>query len=446
MRARSWPVLSIAFGSLLFLISVLGLGAFRQARNLSREIELHQQSYRAADLLLDRVRTQIYHSGLLVRDYLLDQSHLSGPLYKQELVSLRDAMGSEINEIEALLGGDDRAQVRNLREELDAYWNTLDPVFDWTPQQKIATSAIFLRQIVLPRREAVLNMARDLRVWNEARLKRQQEQVRAAQRQFEKDLWWILSVSLALGLVVAVVSVMRIARLEGQADLGRERAEEAEGQMRRLSQQLVEAQEEERKALSRELHDEVGQMLTALRIEMGNLERLRSSPAEVFHQRAADLKRLTEEALRAVRNLAMGLRPAMLDDLGLGPAVEWHAREYSRRCGVPVNVEISGALDALPEKHRTSVYRVIQEALTNCARHSKATHIRIALHAGADGLALAIEDDGVGFDPGSRRQGIGLTGIEERVRDLNGHFELVSAPGKGTALRARIPLEEAVLK
>jgi signal transduction histidine kinase len=137
----------------------------------------------------------------------------------------------------------------------------------------------------------------------------------------------------------------------------------------------------------------------------------------------------------------MGLRPSMLDDLGLGAALQWQAREFSRHHGVPVTVQIEGALSELPDQYRTCVYRVVQEALTNCARHAAAKEVRVTVHSDAEALSVIIQDDGTGFDPKRvRGTGLGLLGIEERVRDLAGNVTITSQSGKGTVLSARIPL------
>jgi len=158
-------------------------------------------------------------------------------------------------------------------------------------------------------------------------------------------------------------------------------------------------------------------------------------------QNLDEAKHLAEEALRSVRHIALGLRPSMLDDLGLEPALEWQAREFSQRYGVPVTVEAEGSsLHKLPESHRTAIYRVVQEALTNCARHAAARNIRIVVHAKPDLVVLTVQDDGAGFDPAERRgRGLGLIGIEERVHKLGGSVAIFSQPLKGTAIVAEIP-------
>jgi signal transduction histidine kinase len=255
----------------------------------------------------------------------------------------------------------------------------------------------------------------------------------------------MLVLTIVLGVVIAGITVFRMSRLENKSLEQRTRAEAAEQELRRLSRQLVQAQEEERKVISRELHDEVGQMLTALRMELRSLQDLRTAPEGEFNEHLEGARLLAEQSLRALRDIAMGLRPSMLDDLGLGSAVQWQARQFSKHTGIPVNVHIDGLPPALPDRHRTCVYRLVQEALTNCARHSKARTIDVNIAKERGKLRVSVKDDGIGFDPAAvRGRGLGLVGIQERVMELGGELTLASQFHKGTALSAKIPLNEEV--
>jgi signal transduction histidine kinase len=212
--------------------------------------------------------------------------------------------------------------------------------------------------------------------------------------------------------------------------------------LRHLSQQLVSSQEQERKALSRELHDEIGQLLTALRMELGNLERSQIASGMEVDTHLDQAKKLAETTLKTTRDIAMGLRPAMLDLLGLGPALEWQTREFSRRYKTPIQLDVDGDLRDLPDPHRTYLYRIVQEGLTNCARHAQAKNIRVSLKDSNGKLAVTVEDDGVGFDQhGGVSFGLGLLGITERVRELCGNIAIRSEPGKGTRLEVMLPRE-----
>jgi signal transduction histidine kinase len=226
-------------------------------------------------------------------------------------------------------------------------------------------------------------------------------------------------------------------------------AQDAEEQMRKLSQQLVATQEEERKNLSRELHDHVGQVLTALRMELGRIDRLRMA-ANRQHplydgqivQAVAECRQLVDSVVRTVRDLALGLRPSMLDDFGLQPALEWHVRDFERRYGVPVELTVDGDFDSVPDQHRTCVYRVVQEALTNCIRHARAGKLSVTVTRDRRSLLVTVTDDGVGMTPERGRSGFGLRGIEERVRELHGTLSIHTAANAGTTLEIELPVPD----
>jgi len=138
--------------------------------------------------------------------------------------------------------------------------------------------------------------------------------------------------------------------------------------------------------------------------------------------------------------MALLLRPAMLDELGLVPALRWHAREVTRRTGLKVKMIADELNDDLPDSHRTCIYRVVQEALNNCVKHSKAREVRVVIHRDGDGLSISVQDDGVGFDP-ENNKGLGLLGMMERVSGLGGRFHIESHPGRGTVLSTYFALE-----
>ena len=188
--------------------------------------------------------------------------------------------------------------------------------------------------------------------------------------------------------------------------------------MRELSQQLVNTQEEERKSLSRELHDHVAQVLTGLRMGLGRIERIAAPLDARVAPAVAECRGLVDDMFNTVRGLALGLRPSMLDDFGLQAALEWHVRDFTGRSAMNVDLTMDGDFDTLPDKHRTCVYRVVQEALTNCARHASAQNVTLSVHARDGHLQVSVTDDGVGLNPIRRRNGLGLRGIDERVREL----------------------------
>lgn len=443
MRLRTWPTVVGGLGCLLLLILLSSEAIRRQARDLYQQMDQVHTSHRNTAVQIQTLRADVHLSGLFARDYLLDNSHITGPAYRERLIELREGTRKTLDELHAAASPKERERIDRLRVNLDDYWETFDPLFDWTPQQKLYLSTPFLRNHVLPRRDAVLELARDIEGLNDATMQEQRTQVVAQEqhlrRFFSRTLW----LTVLLGVLIAAGAGYRFHVVESHAEEQFRRLEEAESGMRRLSQQMVRAQEAERKRLSRELHDQVGQMLTALRMEVGHVERSRHADA-AFTAHTQECKRLIDTIVGTVRDLSMGLRPSMLDDIGLGPAIQWLARDYARRFNCPVNVELRGELDAVEEPYRTATYRIVQEGLTNCARHAEAKGVDVILQGGKDWLRLWIEDNGIGMKtPDRLRSGMGLLGIQERARELGGSLAIRSAPGRGTSLCVEMPLPVA---
>ena len=217
--------------------------------------------------------------------------------------------------------------------------------------------------------------------------------------------------------------------------------QEARAALRRLSQRLMEVQEAERRRLAFELHDEIGQSLTALKL---NVE---MAGAAVSGSPAAKLQdgiQLADRVLKQVRSLSLDLRPAMLDDLGLAAALRWYVTQQAERAGLAARVEIGDT--RLPAAIEIACFRIVQEAVTNVLRHAGAGRVFVDLHAQRDRLELAIEDDGAGFDVTAARRGIrsgrslGLLSMEERVSLIAGEMSIDSAPGRGTRIHVSCPL------
>lgn len=441
MTRRTPLILAVAFGILLVLIALGGVSALRQADRIYSRLSAVHDSHETADRILSDVRLQVQLSAIVVRDFLLDPSPVGAAAYRETLAALAASLDRDLLRLEKLVRAEEAAQVRRLRLEAEAYLTSRRPFFQFTSPRKAEQGWELLQDPSINRRASVLAVAEEAQKLNEAERRRQQEALESGRRQFRGHVIRLLGLALFLGFTVAVVSIVRISRLEIRAKNQTEQTERAEQELRRLSQQLVRAQEEERASISRELHDEVGQMLTAVRMEVSSLAHLREKPGEIFGERVAEAKRLAEEAIRTVRHIAMGLRPSMLDDLGLGAALEWQARDFSRRYGVPVDVRLEGSLDGLPDQHRTCIYRLVQEALTNCARHARATSIDVKVRRHDGGLSLVFRDNGVGFHAARvEGKGLGLVGIRERVRELGGQATISSAPLQGTVLNAVIPI------
>jgi len=225
----------------------------------------------------------------------------------------------------------------------------------------------------------------------------------------------------------------------------RKRAEDAlkesQRELRELSARVLEAREEEKAHIARELHDELGQLLTALKMDLGWVrERL---PAGVeMASRVNEMGVLLDRTVSATRRISADLRPLMLDDLGLADAAAWLVDDFAKRSGVTCKVDIAEELPDLSKAVATAVYRAVQESLTNIARHAGARSAWVVLAVEDDALYVEVEDDGRGIAPEdlAKARSVGLKGMRERIAFLGGTLEIARAPRGGTRLRLRVPL------
>jgi signal transduction histidine kinase len=219
------------------------------------------------------------------------------------------------------------------------------------------------------------------------------------------------------------------------------------GQLRALTGKLTQVQEAERTQLARELHDEMGQSLTAISLNLTSAcEALPPDISPEIKERLVEASWLADQTLEQVREISLNLRPIMLDDLGLVPTLLWYIKRYTQRVNIEVNFETVGLEERLPSVLETAVYRIVQEALTNIAKHAQtAKNIQIRLEHSVTAIVIRIEDDGPGFDVAETMDhqistnGTGLLGMRERVKLLEGNFDVESQPGQGTCLLITIP-------
>ncbi|MBI3192724.1 MAG: hypothetical protein HYZ36_08670 [Pedosphaera parvula] len=215
--------------------------------------------------------------------------------------------------------------------------------------------------------------------------------------------------------------------------------------LRNLSNRILAAQEEERKRISRELHDEVGQARTAINVNLALLKREASGVNGGLGNRIGDAQSLLERTMENVHRFARELRPAMLDDLGLLPALRSYVKDFAARTGINVRFAAPHSEEGLDSEQKTVLYRVAQESLNNIAKHAQATEVEVNLQDLPNGLAMEIKDNGRGFPAGPNANGkgsnrLGLLGMQERVRLANGSFSVESQPGAGARVQVEIPV------
>ncbi|HLJ80009.1 MAG TPA: ATP-binding protein [Ktedonobacterales bacterium] len=429
---NSRVVLMAGFGGLLLLMAFAGLDGMQALRDIQTSNDDMRQDFLRRTRLLERIRGDVYVSGTYVRDYLLEPDSGKAEGFRYDLVDSRKDMDAALAEYRSRLSTREAQPFQVLNNELADYWRLLDPVLQWTPAERRRAGYVFLRDEVFPRRQAMLRIADQIGAINESQLNAGETGVRETFHRFSRRLIITLALTIGLGLVLAAFSMRKILRLEQDTAAHF-------GEVKQLSARLVEAHENERRSISRELHDEVGQALTGVLVEMANLSTLvRTGAHDALQTKADEIKKEVENSIGVVRNMALLLRPSMLDDLGLVPALQWQAREVSRRGGIWVKVAAEDVSEQLPEEHKTAVYRVVQEALHNCVRHAGARNVKVSVRQAEKRLFLRIDDDGKGFD--AAQKGMGLVGMQERVRNLDGSFVVESEAGKGTSIQVELPL------
>jgi signal transduction histidine kinase len=432
--------LLIGFGGLLLIMALAGIDALRVFQRFRQSDEQIRGRYLSENHVLNDIRSDVYLSGTYVRDYLLEPDSARADGYRTSLEEVRKHMESALEVYGRQTAPAEAQHYSALRTQLMNYWGILAPIFQWDPADRRRTGYTFLRDEVFPRRQNMLAIADRITAINDQQLTAGNNQVASLLLRFQTRVMVTLIAALLLGLGMASLSARRILNLENQARLRYEEMADARSQLKDLSARLVQAQETERRALSRELHDEVGQSLSAVLVELRNLSAgLGIRSGEQTRSHVETVKGLVESTVRVIRNMALLLRPSMLDDLGLIPALKWQARECAKRTSMNVSVATEVESDDLPDEYKTCVYRIVQEALHNCERHSHATTARIRVEQKFDCLTLVIQDDGQGFDVGQMK-GAGLLGIQERVARLGGIASIHSKPGDGTILSIELPL------
>jgi PAS domain S-box-containing protein len=224
-----------------------------------------------------------------------------------------------------------------------------------------------------------------------------------------------------------------------------ERSGHMQAQLRHLSHRVLEAQEEERKRISRELHDQIAQVLISIDLDLVALAREAASTPPVLKKRIERTQRLVEDSVNSLHRFTRELRPRILDDLGLIPALHAYMEDYQKRTGIRVRFTAFAGVEQLSSASRMALYRVVQAGLSNVAQHAKASRVAVRIQQCPRAVRLEIKDDGIGFvlgagSPAKHGQRLGLLGMKERVEMVGGTFTIESAPGHGTTVRAEIPI------
>ncbi len=425
------------FTSILLLMLFVAINSSQSAARLEQLSAQARADAGRRDRMLDQLRTDISQASTISRDYLLEADPRRAALYRQELEGIRERVAKTLRAYSAEVPAAEKSAFSAQKKDIEDFWRSLDPALQWSTAQREAQADDYLAKNLLPRQTEVTQLLADIEALNQREVERSEDGLDKAHRDLRQQIIGFSLLALIVGLAVAWFSIRRIRRLEREAEIRYELVEHARSQLRDLSNRLVNAQEDERRKLSRELHDELGQTMSAMVTDIGRLER--DAPEDLdYRERIGRVRHMAEENVRSVRDIALLLRPSMLDDLSLIPALNWQAREMRRRHGLKVRLVANDVQEDLDDSYSTCIYRVVQEALNNCVKHANATEVEITIRQDATGLWLTVRDDGRGFNLRTNR-GMGLLGMEERVTSLGGTLRIESAEGKGTMLSVRFP-------
>jgi signal transduction histidine kinase len=429
-------LLLAGFGGLLLLMLLAGADALLVLRQVRASNTQVRDAYLRRSRSLEQIRTGIYQSAIVIRDYLLAANAADAREQAEKWNMIRRSTEQALDETAAVLDSSESPPFRDLRAGVQDYWKLRESIVraEGPAKQNPYSSGELVR-----RRMALLHLIDRIDQLSTLELASSDAKLGVAFDRLRLQLMLMLAVTLGAGLLLAAFTIWRTLGLETELQKRYEEGAEARRELTDLSARLVSAQEEERRAISRELHDEVGQSLSALLMEAGNAAASAPGDSAEVRRHVESIKKLAEASVEVIRNMSLLLRPSMLDDFGLVPALEWQAREVSKRTGLRVQVAAEESADQLPDEHKTCIYRVVQEALHNCARHSHARSVRVQVRQEPLKIVFSVEDDGRGFDA-RRVRGLGLVGMQERVHHLGGAFQIDSRPGGGTVVAVELPL------
>ena len=428
------------------VLGVLVFSAFEAYRIQSSVSQQHLEIYRRyvdEEDALRTLRRNLWLAGNYVRDFFIRSTPEQGEILRSQLNALKKDNAQALDRLARIspLSPIPPAQ----RKSIDEFWAVVDPIPATMLNSTRDARIEFVQRELVPRRDDLSTALRELSATGEQHLQDIESQFEESRRQAAARLLLMLGVGVLLGILVALFSLHHAESLEREADRHHAEVEQTKGELQQLSARLVEVEEEGRRWLSRELHDEIGQTLALLQIQITNAQSALDSRPAVLREQLQRARSLVEKTVQTVRNISLLLRPALLDDLGLVPALQFQLEDFSRRSGIAAEFAEENVAGQLPDNVKTCVYRVVQEALHNCEKHSGAGKVRLEVRQSPEALTVAVEDNGRGFQLNEKRMprqtnGLGLLGIRERAANAGGSLVIDSKPGSGARIALRIPL------
>jgi signal transduction histidine kinase len=435
-------LLFLSFTWLLALLIGAGIDALFSLRHLDRASQEVTSRFTAHNRALGTIVVSVrVYDDQIERFLLQDQLQESGP-DPSDVTNKIAAVRFALLSFPVDRDPDEQLLITAMQQQLQEEESSCAIVLAWRAELRRQRAYQFIGQQLIPWRTRIFELSSEVSSLNERKLALENLAVATRFQMLESRLIWLVSLALIAGVLMSLICGWYILRLERQARQRYQALAQSRLELEGLSARLVEAQEEERRSISRELHYEVGQSLGALLVEVGQLSKLVPPDDKVTQAQITHIKSVAETAVKSIRDIALLLRPPMLDDLGLIPALEWQAREISRRSDMEVEVHSENVSEDLGDEMKVTIYRLVQEALNNATTHASAKNAKVTVAQASDKIIVEISDAGHGFDP-KRQRGMGILGMEERVRRLGGTLTIESATGKGATVKAELPLHLA---
>ena len=435
--------LAIGFCVTLGLWLYTGYAFTQRIDTLQREAAEVASRYTRAQELLSTVRAQVLLSSVRVRDALLDPRPEVLSQSGEQIDSAHRIVTMALADYEPVMGSAvEGNQLERLRREAEQFHATSAAVLADAAGKNQAQIRQILNRDIVPRREAALAISEEIQAINRRAFVQQQQDISEIHRVAELESRGRLGIALVVGLGVVLLTSLYASRLEGRLRVQMERDARMSQELQDSAAKIITAQEEERRTIARELHDEVGQMLSALKVELDVAQRAVNTSGG-SPQTLAEAQDIADGALKTVRNLTQLLHPAALDDLGLAAAIDSSLRGLARRQDIRAELHQKNLPERLPREVELAAYRIVQEAITNVGKHANASHCHVHLTHLEDRLLIEVEDDGIGFVEDTDRpiiaRGLGLISVRERASRLGGTFNILSSPGQGTRLIVSLP-------
>lgn len=427
------PTNALIAGLIISLVLVTGhslytLHSVHQMRRLQEDVI---DRNRKASRQLIRIQSELNSLGLAMRDILDNTDNYPITAWRPQFDRIRENLDDALRTEAELSPGRDSRQYDYLNNMFSQFWLTAGRFF-MTSEQSEDTARISVRSTLQPQLEALSSLVARLLVANHEDERKSAEQVNEIYSRIEKNAWLFLGVSVCVIFGVGIAIILTNRSIFRQL-------EEASQQRSELARQLITSQESIFRAISRDLHDEFGQILTALGAMLRRAGR--DAPGSEFEKQIHELNEVVQGTLEKTRSLSQSLQPVIVEEQGLADAIPWHISVFERQTGIRVHYNSSHELPELETSLSVHVFRILQESLNNIARHAHVEEAFVRLKAEQSELWLTVEDQGRGI-PQGKKMGMGLVAMKERATLIDGMLEIQNRPEGGTTISLKVPFKE----